>query len=156
MTKVQIIYTFCGIGAFAILVFVHLVIRPLFRRKSKNTVRKNIKLYVDKIEKSFRGKITTLEPEWKRKGSSETYAVKLPFSDINDFKNLSDLYDGAENLLSKKEMNSIHELIETFEKEKYNADISISPSGEVINFKSVYKISDLAKKLQELIKKKIE
>ena len=153
MTTIEIIYICCGIASFVILFVVYIIIKPSFRRKSKNTVRKNIKLYVDKIEKSYRGKITTLEPKWKKKRDDETHPVELPFSDINDFKNLSDLFNRAENLLAKKERNSIYELIEIFEKEKYNSDIS--RSGEVINAKSIYKIADLAKKLQDLIKKRI-
>ena len=66
------------------------------------------------------------------------------------------MLEEAENLLSKKERDSIYELIETFEKEKYNTDINISPSGEVINFKSIYKIADLAEELQNLIKQRIK
>ncbi len=127
----------CGIASFVILFVVYIIVKPSFRRNSKNTIRKNIKLYVDKIEKSYRGKITTLEPEWKKKKYNETHPVKLPFSDMNDFKNLSDLFNGAENLTSKKERIYIHKLIEIFETEKYNSDIS--PSGEVINSKSIYK-----------------
>ena len=85
---------------------------------------------------------------------NETHPVQIPFSDINDFKNLSDLFNGAENLLSKKERNSIYELIKTFEKEKYN--YYASESGEAVNPDSTYKIADLAKKLQDLIKKKVK
>ena len=73
---------------------------------------------------------------------------------MNDFKNLSDLFNGVENLLSKKERNSIYGLIETFEKEKYN--YYASESGEAIKAESIYKIADLAEKLQDLIKNKIE
>ncbi len=144
----------CGIASFVILFVVYIIVKPSFRRNSKNTIRKNIKLYVDKIEKSYRGKITTLEPEWKKKKYNETHPVKLPFSDMNDFKNLSDLFNGAENLTSKKERIYIHKLIEIFETEKYNSDIS--PSGEVINSKSIYKIADLAKRLQDLLEKKVK
>ena len=144
----------CGIASFVILFVVYIIVKPSFRRNSKNTIRKNIKLYVDKIEKSYRGKITTLEPEWKKKKYNETHPVKLPFSDMNDFKNLSDLFNGAINLLSQKERIYIHKLIEIFEIEKYNSDIS--PSGEVINSKSIYKIADLAKRLQDLLEKKVK
>jgi hypothetical protein len=141
----------CTIVSLVILIVVHIIIKLIFRNKSKNTVRRNIKLYVDKIEKSYRGKIDTLEPEWKKRKGDETHPVNLPFSDMNDFKNLSDLFNGAINLLSQKERIYIHKLIEIFEIEKYNSDIS--PSGEVINAKSIYKIAGLAKKLQDLIRK---
>ncbi len=132
---------------------IYLLFKSLFRKKSKNDVRKNIKLYVDKIEKSYRGKITTLEPTWKKGKDDPTHPVHLPFSDINDFKKLSDLYERAGTLLSPKEKKPIHELIKIFETEKYNSDMI--PSGEVINAKSIYKIADLAKKLQDLIGKKL-
>jgi len=152
MTLEEIAYI-CSIASFAILVAVYIIVKPSFRKRSKNTTRRKIKLYVDKIEKSYRGKITELEPKWKNHKNNKINQVELPFSDINDFKNLSDLSNGAENLLSKEEMNSIQELIEAFEKEKYNNPRS--QSGEVINFESIYKIADLAKKLQELIREKL-
>ena len=143
----------CTIVSLVILIVVHIILKLIFRNKSKNTVRRNIKLYVDKIEKSYRGKIDTLEPEWKKRKGDETHPVNLPFSDMNDFKNLSDLFNGAINLLSQKERIYIRKLIEIFEIEKYNSDMS--PSGEVINAKSIYKIAGLAKKLQDLIGKKL-
>ncbi len=144
----------CTIVSLVILIVVHIILKLIFRNRSKNTVRRNIKLYVDKIEKSYRGKIDTLEPEWKKRKGDETHPVNLPFSDMNDFKNLSDLFNGAINLLSQKERIYIHKLIEIFEIEKYNSDIS--PSGEVINSKSIYKIADLAKRLQDLLEKKVK
>jgi len=54
VSTIEIIYICCGVASFVILFVVYIIVKPSFRRKSKNTVRKNIKLYVDKIEKSYR------------------------------------------------------------------------------------------------------
>jgi hypothetical protein len=140
------------------LVVVYVIIKPCFRKKSIKTKRQNIQFYVDKIEKSFAGKITI----FKTKPESEHYPI--PDGDISDFNNLTNLSNNAENLLSNKEMNSLHKLIKKFENVKYNCPEVIRKdlmyagysNGECLKKKSIDDIYDLAKKINDLIKEKMK
>ena len=52
------------------------------RIKSKKNLRRKIKLYVDKIAKSYLGKIKVFEVEWKEHEEKKIPPVQIPPSEM--------------------------------------------------------------------------
>jgi len=94
--------------------------KKIERAKRQKNLRKKIKLYIDKIAKSYRGKIKVFEPEWKKHKERKILPVQIPPSDFDDFNNLKYFSNEAAVLLTEEEKDLLHALHETFEKEKYN------------------------------------
>jgi hypothetical protein len=136
---------------------IFMVIIPSVRKwcdriKTKKEYRKKIKTEVDLLVTSYSGKKDIFNKKWENQQSKgqKPSPVKIPESDKVCFNNISKFSIETASYLSEKERDFMHELYEIYRKGKYMRN-----QTKVLNKDDIIKITELSKKLQILLSKKI-